>query len=231
MRAHGNCVERTQGVALRLNAGAPVARRSQAEPAAAARNCGDNLIGDDRRIFSQWAAMPVYVWPAYASTSAVLGGLRVLSWRRPRQRRRAGRLQQQLGRAMTRKQQRLACWRSAWQSRRGHLLVLTAFSDNLVFFYSPSELKTREVARIAGYGSAAWWRIAAPSRHRRARVVPRQRWRERRRGHLSGLLPDLFREGQGAVAEGKLRPDGVFAASSMLAKHDEDTCLAKSSTR
>ena len=37
-----------------------------------------------------------------------------------------------------------------------------------------------------------------------------------------GLLPDLFREGQGAVAEGKLRPDGVFAASSVLAKHDEN---------
>ena len=37
-----------------------------------------------------------------------------------------------------------------------------------------------------------------------------------------GLLPDLFREGQGAVAEGKLRADGVFAASSVLAKHDEN---------
>ena len=37
-----------------------------------------------------------------------------------------------------------------------------------------------------------------------------------------GLLPDLFREGQGAVAEGKLRPDGTFAASSVLAKHDEN---------
>src|SRR5271169_1207688 len=37
-----------------------------------------------------------------------------------------------------------------------------------------------------------------------------------------GLLPDLFREGQGAVAEGKLRSDGVFAASSVLAKHDEN---------
>ena len=36
------------------------------------------------------------------------------------------------------------------------------------------------------------------------------------------MLPDLFREGQGAVAEGKLRPDGVFAASSVLAKHDEN---------
>jgi cytochrome c-type biogenesis protein CcmE len=37
-----------------------------------------------------------------------------------------------------------------------------------------------------------------------------------------GLLPDLFREGQGAVAEGNLRSDGVFAAASVLAKHDEN---------
>jgi cytochrome c-type biogenesis protein CcmE len=38
---------------------------------------------------------------------------------------------------------------------------------------------------------------------------------------FDGLLPDLFREGQGVVAEGKLRGDGVFVASSVLAKHDE----------
>jgi cytochrome c-type biogenesis protein CcmE len=37
----------------------------------------------------------------------------------------------------------------------------------------------------------------------------------------TGLLPDLFREGQGVVAEGKLQPDGVFSASQILAKHDE----------
>src|SRR5262249_47906483 len=37
-----------------------------------------------------------------------------------------------------------------------------------------------------------------------------------------GLLPDLFREGQGVVAEGKLRPDGVFAATTVPAKHDEN---------
>src|SRR5205823_6682426 len=37
-----------------------------------------------------------------------------------------------------------------------------------------------------------------------------------------GMLPDLFREGQGVVAEGKLRPDGIFAATTVLAKHDEN---------
>ena len=36
-----------------------------------------------------------------------------------------------------------------------------------------------------------------------------------------GILPDLFREGQGVVAEGRLKPDGVFDAATILAKHDE----------
>ncbi len=40
-------------------------------------------------------------------------------------------------------------------------------------------------------------------------------------GRLPGILPDLFREGQGVVAEGAGRADGVFAADMMLAKHDE----------
>ena len=40
--------------------------------------------------------------------------------------------------------------------------------------------------------------------------------------HYKGLLPDLFREGQGIVAEGRMGPDGVFVASEVLAKHDEN---------
>jgi cytochrome c-type biogenesis protein CcmE len=38
----------------------------------------------------------------------------------------------------------------------------------------------------------------------------------------SGIVPDLFREGQGVVAEGRMRPDGVFVAREVLAKHDEN---------
>ena len=102
-------------------------------------------------------------------------------------------------------------------------LVLAAFNDNLVFFYSPSELKAKPVAadhrvRIGGLVEAQSLTRAGDGRSVSFRISD---------GAsdvavvYQGLLPDLFREGQGAVAEGKLRPDGVFAASSVLAKHDE----------
>jgi cytochrome c-type biogenesis protein CcmE len=102
-------------------------------------------------------------------------------------------------------------------------LVLAAFNDNLVFFYSPSELATKHVApdrriRIGGLveanslakqvdGHAVAFRVSDGQTE--LRVV------------YDGILPDLFREGQGVVAEGKLGRDGVFVASNVLAKHDE----------
>jgi cytochrome c-type biogenesis protein CcmE len=126
---------------------------------------------------------------------------------------------------MTRKQQRLGLLALGMVALGGAtLLVLSAFNDNLVFFYSPSELKAKAVAtdrrvRIGGLveehsvsrgddGRSVAFRITDGADDI---VVVYQ-----------GLLPDLFREGQGAVAEGKLRTDGVFAASSVLAKHDEN---------
>jgi cytochrome c-type biogenesis protein CcmE len=126
---------------------------------------------------------------------------------------------------MTRKQQRLGLLALGMAALGGATaLVLTAFNDNLVFFYSPSELRTKAVAvdrrvRIgglvqahslsrAGDGHGISFRITDGSAD--IAVV------------YQGALPDLFREGQGAVAEGKLRPDGVFAASTVLAKHDEN---------
>lgn len=126
---------------------------------------------------------------------------------------------------MTRKQQRLGVLALGMAALGGAtVLVLSAFNDNLVFFYSPSELKAKAIStdrrvRIGGLveaqslsrgadGHSALFRITDG-----ANDVPVV---------YQGLLPDLFREGQGAVAEGKLRPDGVFAASSVLAKHDEN---------
>jgi len=80
-------------------------------------------------------------------------------------------------------------------------LTLAALSDNIVFFLAPSELASK---------------APAPGRSFRVSgmVAP---------GTVScvGILPDLFREGQGVVALGTLRPDGSFAASEVLAKHDE----------
>jgi cytochrome c-type biogenesis protein CcmE len=126
---------------------------------------------------------------------------------------------------MTRKQQRLGLLTLGLAALAGATaLVLVAFNDNLVFFYSPSELKAKEVAadrrlRIGGLVEAHSVARAADGRSIAFRITD---------GATDiavvyqGLLPDLFREGQGAVAEGKLRPDGVFTASSVLAKHDEN---------
>ncbi len=126
---------------------------------------------------------------------------------------------------MTRKQQRLGLLALGMAALGGAtVLVLSAFNDNLVFFYSPSELKAKPVAtdrrvRIGGLVEAQSLTRAGDGRSFSFRISD---------GAsdvavvYQGLLPDLFREGQGAVAEGKLRSDGVFAASSVLAKHDEN---------
>lgn len=126
---------------------------------------------------------------------------------------------------MTRKQQRLGFLALGMPVLGlATALVLLAFNDNLVFFYSPSELKAKAVAtdrrvRIGGLVEAQSLSRAPDGRSVSFRITD---------GATDlavvyqGLLPDLFREGQGAVAEGKLRPDGVFAASSVLAKHDEN---------
>jgi cytochrome c-type biogenesis protein CcmE len=126
---------------------------------------------------------------------------------------------------MTRKQQRLTVLALGMAAlAAATALVLIAFNDNLVFFYSPSELKEKAVTsdrrvRVGGLVEAHSVSRAADGRTVSFRVTDGA-------ADLSvvyqGLLPDLFREGQGVVAEGKLRPDGVFAASSVLAKHDEN---------
>jgi cytochrome c-type biogenesis protein CcmE len=124
---------------------------------------------------------------------------------------------------MTRKHQRL-CLLSLGITALGGAtaLVLSAFSSNLVFFYGPSDLKTQVISsdrrvRIGGLVEDGTLKRGADSRvafritdgKTDIAVVYR------------GILPDLFREGQGVVAEGKLGPGGVLAASTILAKHDE----------
>jgi cytochrome c-type biogenesis protein CcmE len=124
---------------------------------------------------------------------------------------------------MTRKQQRLGLLALGMAALGGTTaLVLTAFSSNLVFFYSPSDLKAQAISadrrvRIGGLVEDGSVKRGAESRiafritdgKTDVAVV------------YHGILPDLFREGQGVVAEGKLEPGGVFDASTILAKHDE----------
>ena len=102
-------------------------------------------------------------------------------------------------------------------------LVLTAFEDNLVFFYSPTDLieKQPPAARSLRIGGL----VEENSVQRRAdgktvefRVTDLV---NSVAVHYEGILPDLFREGQGIVAEGSLDAEGVFVAREVLAKHDE----------
>jgi len=102
-------------------------------------------------------------------------------------------------------------------------LVLSAFRDNLVFFYSPSDLEAKDVPdgrsiRIGGLVEAGSVKREADGTTLDFRVTD---------GNHAvpviyrGDVPDLFREGQGVVAEGKL-DHGTFRAASVLAKHDEN---------
>jgi cytochrome c-type biogenesis protein CcmE len=103
-------------------------------------------------------------------------------------------------------------------------LILQAFNQNLMYFYSPSDVQAGKApdARdfrigglvVAGSVKRATDKLAVEFTlsDLKKEVVVR----------YEGILPDLFREGQGIVANGKLGADGVFAAREVLAKHDEN---------
>ena len=104
----------------------------------------------------------------------------------------------------------------------GAALVLNALRDTLVFFYSPSELAVAAAPvrpfRIGGLveqGSVTRESGKAVVRFRVTDLTTALAV------EFTGVLPDLFREGQGVVVQGTLRADGVFVASQVLAKHDE----------
>ena len=103
-------------------------------------------------------------------------------------------------------------------------LILNAFRDNMVFFYSPSDVLVAKKApqgksfRLGGLvqkgslqhqGNGLTVRFVVTDLAQSMPVT------------YTGILPDLFKEGQGMVAQGKLGPDGVFHADEVLAKHDE----------
>ena len=104
----------------------------------------------------------------------------------------------------------------------GTALVLNGLRDNIQFFFSPTEVaqhhfspKQRitigglvETGSVKKDGGEVFFTVTDT-----VKSLP---------VHYTGLLPDLFREGQGVVAEGSLGPDGVFVAREVLAKHDEN---------
>lgn len=100
-------------------------------------------------------------------------------------------------------------------------LVLTALRDQIVFFYSPSDVIERGVEpghpiRIGGLVKQDSW-----TRNGQDNVFTVTDGGAELVAYYTGILPDLFREGQGVVAEGSIGPDGIFMASNVLAKHDE----------
>ena len=103
--------------------------------------------------------------------------------------------------------------------------MLTAFSDNLVFFVTPSDLAAKAPPAAGPSGSAAWSRPARRSASAQdGKPAARFRVTDGTAGvpvTYVGILPDLFREGQGVVTLGAMQPDGTFRASEVLAKHDE----------
>ena len=103
-------------------------------------------------------------------------------------------------------------------------LVLNAFQSNLVFFFTPTQISSHEAPqgrpfRVGGLVEAGSLKRESNSLTVRFRVTDT---RETIPVTYTGLLPDLFKEGKGVVAQGTLGPDGVFRASEVLAKHDEN---------
>ena len=101
-------------------------------------------------------------------------------------------------------------------------LVLNAFQSNLVFFFTPTQVASKEAPqgrpfRIGGMVKDGSLRRDNLTVHfvvtDTARDIPVR---------YTGILPDLFKEGKGAVVQGRLGPDGNFTASEVLAKHDEN---------
>ncbi len=103
-------------------------------------------------------------------------------------------------------------------------LVLTAFQENLVFFFTPTQVAQKEAPQGRTFRIGGMVETGSVKRQPdgvtvqfnvtdTAKAIPVT---------YRGPLPDLFREGKGVVAQGQLGPDGIFRANEVLAKHDEN---------
>lgn len=106
----------------------------------------------------------------------------------------------------------------------GVYMMLSAFNENLVFFYSPMQVANNEAPQGKKFRMGGMVETGSVSRKAdgvtvvfritdTAASIPTE---------YKGILPDLFKEGKGVVAQGKLNEEGVFVASEVLAKHDEN---------
>jgi cytochrome c-type biogenesis protein CcmE len=102
--------------------------------------------------------------------------------------------------------------------------ALTAFQENLLYFYTPTDISDGKAPvdksfRLGGMVPEGSFKRAPGSLEARFVLTD---YASTVTVKYSGVLPDLFREGQGVVARGRLGSDGVFAAEEVLAKHDEN---------
>jgi cytochrome c-type biogenesis protein CcmE len=104
------------------------------------------------------------------------------------------------------------------------MLVLNAFQSNLVFFFSPSQIAANEAPRDRSFRIGGLVEEGSLKRDAQSLTITFVVTDMAQRIPVSytGMLPDLFKEGKGVVAQGKLGSDGVFRAEQVLAKHDEN---------
>ena len=104
------------------------------------------------------------------------------------------------------------------------ILILTAFEKNLMYFYSPTEIINGDAPKARSFrigGLVVTDSVIRNSDDLKVSFILTDTV-NKVKVIYEGILPDLFREGQGIVANGKLQSDNIFIADQVLAKHDEN---------
>ena len=101
-------------------------------------------------------------------------------------------------------------------------LVLDAFQSNLVFFYSPSQVAAKEAPSARTFRLGGMVEKGTLKRDGKLATFVVTDTAKSIPVRYEGILPDLFKEGKGVVAQGSLGADGAFHATEVLAKHDEN---------
>jgi cytochrome c-type biogenesis protein CcmE len=101
-------------------------------------------------------------------------------------------------------------------------LVLNAFQSNLVFFFSPSQVVAKEAPTAKTFRLGGLVKEGSVKRNGTEVSFDVTDTAKTISVRYTGILPDLFKEGKGVVAQGQLQSDGVFVAREVLAKHDEN---------
>ena len=101
-------------------------------------------------------------------------------------------------------------------------LVLNAFQSNLVFFFSPSQVVAKEAPNGRTFRLGGLVKEGSVKRNGTEVAFDVTDTAKTITVRYTGILPDLFKEGKGVVAQGQLQGDGVFVAREVLAKHDEN---------